>query len=83
MTLDLATLYNKAAAATDVTRQDMPPETFSLTIGGVNGATTTAAAVDPLSGGSVPVTITARASNSVTVKIPLTDSPRMLTLQDS
>ena len=37
----------------------MPPETFSLTINGVNGSTATAAAVDPLSGNSVPVTITA------------------------
>ena len=83
MTLDLATLYNKSAPATDVTRQDMPPETFSLTINGVNGSTATAAAVDPLSGNSVPVTITGRTSSSVTVEVPLTDSPRMLTLQDS
>ena len=83
MTLDMATLYNKSAPSTDVTRQDMPPETFSLTINGVNGSTTTAAAVDPLSGKSVPVTITGRTSSSVTVQVPLTDSPRMLTLQDS
>ena len=61
----------------------MPPETFSLTISGINGSTATAAAVDPLSGSSVPVTITARTSDSVTVEVPLTDSPRMLTLQDS
>jgi hypothetical protein len=83
MTLNLATLYNPSAPATDVTRQDMPGETFSLTINGVNGSTATATAVDPLSGNSVPVTITARTSSSVTVQIPLTDSPRMLTLQDS
>jgi hypothetical protein len=83
MTLNMATLYNTSAPATDVTRQDMPGETFSLTINGVNGATATAAAVDPLSGSSVPATITGRTSSSVTVQIPLTDSPRMLTLQDS
>jgi hypothetical protein len=83
MTLNMATLYNPRAPATDVTRQDLPPETFSLTINGVNGATTTAAAVDPLTNNSVPVTITGRTSSSVTVQVPLTDSPRMLTLQDS
>jgi hypothetical protein len=83
MTLNLATLYNPSAPSTDVTRQDMPGETFSLTINGVNGSTASAAAVDPLSGNSVPVTITGRTSNSVTVEVPLTDSPRMLTLQDS
>ena len=83
MTLNMATLYNPSAPATDVTRQDMPPETFSLTINGVNGCTATAAAVDPLTESSVPVTITGRTSSSVTVEVPLTDSPRMLTLQDS
>jgi hypothetical protein len=82
-TLDLATLYNPNAPSTDVTRQDLPQEVFSFTLSGVNPNTAAVSATDPVTGSSVPVRITARDSSSVTVEIPLTDYPRMLTLTDS
>jgi hypothetical protein len=82
MTRDLATLYNPAAPATDVTRQDLPQEVYRLTIGGVDPDTVTASATDPITGNSVPVKITGQGSGWVSLEIPLTDYPRMLTLQD-
>jgi hypothetical protein len=56
---------------------------FSFTLNGVNPATAAASATDPVTGSSVPVRITARDANSITVEMPLTDYPRMLTLTDS
>lgn len=82
MTLNLATLYDPSAPATDVTRQDMPPEVFRFTISGLDPATASASATDPLTGTSVPVKITGRSGNSLSLEIPLTDYPRMLTLTD-
>ncbi len=82
MTRDLATLYNPQAPATDPTRQDLPQEVFRFTLGGVNPATVTAAATDPITGQVVPVKITGRGASSVSLEIPLTDYPRMLTLTD-
>lgn len=82
MTLDLATLYNKSASASDVTRADLPQEVYRFTLSGVNPATASASATDPLTGSSVPVKITGRGSNSISLEIPLTDYPRMLTLTD-
>jgi hypothetical protein len=82
MTRDMATLYNSSAPTTDVTRYDMPPEVYRLTIGGVNAAALQASATDPLTGQSVPVTIVSRSGGTAVVEIPLTDYPRMLVLQD-
>jgi hypothetical protein len=82
MTRDLATRYNPSAPSTDVTRQDLPQEVFRLTIGGLDPQSTSASATDPLTGTSVPVKITGRSTNAVSLEVPLTDSPRMLTLTD-
>jgi hypothetical protein len=84
MTRDLATLYKPSAPDTDVTRQDMPQQVYRFTLGGVNPATLTASATDPLTGNSVPVKITGRnaTAGTASLEMPLTDSPRMLTLQD-
>lgn len=82
MTRDLATLYNSSASSSDVTRADLPPEVFRLTITGVDPVTASAAATDPLTGQSVPVKITQRGSKFISLEIPLTDYPRMLTLTD-
>ena len=83
MTLDLATLYNKSAAGNDVTRADLPQEVFRFTVSGVDPATASASATDPLTGNSIPVKITGRGADSVSLEIPLTDYPRVLTLTDS
>jgi hypothetical protein len=82
MTRDLATLYQPSAPATDLARYDLPPQEYRLEIGGVQGAHLRASATDPLSGASVPVRVISRRTGSAVVETPLTDSPRLLVLED-
>jgi hypothetical protein len=82
MTTNLGKNYNPAAPTSDPTRFDMPAEMFRLTIGGVDGRAADVSATDPLTGASVPVDVAARAPDSVTVSLPVTDSPRLLTIQE-
>lgn len=82
MTRNIAELYDPSAPATDVTRYDLPPESYRLTLGGVDGTAATVQAYDPLSDESVPAQIVGRTPTSVTVQVDLTDSPRLLRIQD-
>jgi hypothetical protein len=82
MTRDLATLYQPSAPATDLARYDLPPQKYRLEIGGVEGGHLRASATDPLSGASVPVRVISRSTGSAVVETPLTDSPRLLVLED-
>ena len=82
MTRDMAKLYNLTAPSTDVTRYDLPPETYRLTVTGVNAAALQASATDPLSGQSVPVTVVSRSGSTAVVQLDLTDYPRLLVLTD-
>ncbi len=61
-------------------RFDLPEAAFRLRIGGLGGPEVRVSATDPLSGSQVPVEITTRTANSITIEVPLTDSPRLLTL---
>ena len=81
MTRNLSEVYR--AKIPGVTRYDLPPERFALTIGGFSSTRRlTASALDPLAGNSVPVRVTSRSSHTVTVELGLTDSPRLLMLDD-
>lgn len=82
MTRNMGTLYKPSAPATDLTRYDLPPETYRLTVGGLHTANLTATASDPLTGASVPVQVTATSSTTAVLEIPLTQYPRLITLQD-
>ncbi len=83
MTRDIATVYNEALPSTDPTRTDLPPENFQITIGGVDAASLTASATNPLSGDGVPVDIVERDGDTATLQLPVTDSPEMITLDDA
>ncbi len=83
MTRDMATLYKPQAPTSDVTRYDLPAETYRLTIGGLNTRKLTATATDPLTGEAVPVQIVSTTAHTATFQIPLTDSPRLLVLRDA
>ena len=69
--------------ATDGSRFDLPAEPYELTIGGVEGETAVVGATDPLSGAAVPVEVVARGEDEVVVRLGVTDSPRLLTIEDS
>ena len=82
MTRDLAKVQRPAVAASDVTRFDLTQETYRLQIGGLNVARLRVSATDPLTGATVPATVVATSGDEAVVEIPLTDSPRLLVLQD-
>lgn len=82
MTRNVARLYRPDAPESDLTRYDLPDETFRLVIGGVDAPTATVTATDPLAGTSVPVSVLSRSAGRLTVELPLTDSPRLLTVED-
>ncbi|MGH2913723.1 MAG: hypothetical protein ACRDMX_01925 [Solirubrobacteraceae bacterium] len=82
MTRNMAQVQDPSLAPTDVNRYDLPPQTDRLEIGGLDTARLTVSATDPLTGASVPATIIATSGNHAVIQIPLTDSPRLLVLQD-
>jgi hypothetical protein len=78
MTRNLAKRYGDGD---DPGRYDLPEAPFRLTIGQVDGERVKAKATDPLHDEeSVPVKVVARRTDRVTIELPLTDSPRMITL---
>jgi hypothetical protein len=79
MTRSLTKLYAPEAPS-DQSRFDLPPAPFRLTIGGLPATDSSVTASDPLTGKSVPVKVISRQGDRLVVELPLTDSPRLLTL---
>jgi hypothetical protein len=79
MTRNVATIYN---SNTDPSRFDMPEEQYELDIGGVNGKSAEVSATDPLNGNTIPVQVVARTEQGLKVNVGVTDSPRLLTIQE-
>jgi hypothetical protein len=82
MTRNMSQVYQAGTAASDVTRFDLPQQTYRLAIGGVNASTLKVSATDPMTGASVPVQVVGTSGNAAVIQLPLTDYPRMLVLQD-
>jgi hypothetical protein len=82
MTRNVAHLYRPDAPESNPTRYDLPDERFRLTIGGVSSANATVTATDPLGHRSVPVDVLSRSGGQLEVELPVTDSPRLLTIDE-
>ena len=82
MTRNLAQLYKPAAPASDPTRFDLPEERYRLTIRGVQGQRAGLGLFDPLDGETRPVRVPRAGSEDIVVELPLTDSPRLLTIEE-
>ncbi|MBC7880911.1 MAG: hypothetical protein H7Y37_06205 [Anaerolineae bacterium] len=61
---------------------NLPPENFTLTIGGVNGLGARLSAYDPITNQTIALTVTGRTSTSLTVVVSATDYPNLLTIQE-
>jgi hypothetical protein len=81
-TRDVARAY-MSTPAPGYTPYDLPPEDYHLTIGNLNGQTATVSLTDPLTGTAQPATIISRTSSTIVVDLPVTDSPRMLTIRNA
>jgi hypothetical protein len=82
MTRDLLTLYEPGKPASDVTRFDLPDETFTIKLGNLPESTEapTVSAYDPLREASTPAQLISREGNTAELKISATDYPRMLSI---
>jgi hypothetical protein len=81
MTRDVTNYYT-AHPALGMTPYDLPAEQFRLTIGHLDATYARVRATDPLTGASVPARIVSGDQNQIVVQLPVTDSPRMLTVTD-
>ena len=81
MTSDLTHRYT-AKPGPGYTAYDLPADQYRLTIGKVNAAHARVSLTDPLTGQDERATIVSRAGTRVSVQLPVTDSPRMLTIVD-
>jgi hypothetical protein len=80
MTRNVAEEYDPAGPGQS--RFELPAEPYRLAIGGIDGETATVAATDPVSGAAVPVEVVGRGPEEVVVQLPVTDSPRLLEIED-
>jgi hypothetical protein len=83
MTRNLLTLYNPTASPTDITRYDLPNETFHITLSNLPQTKTppTVTAYDPLKNQHTPARLLTREGNTATFEIAATDYPRLLELE--
>lgn len=80
-TRDLSRVHDAAAPDTDPRRYDLPPEVYRLELRGIERCPSRIVATDPLDGTAVPVTTVSCDVPRLTVELPLTDSPRVITLE--
>jgi hypothetical protein len=85
MTRDLLTLYDPSAPSSDVTRYDLPGETFRVTLGNLPDTRTapTVSAYDPLTDQRTPARLLSREGRRATFEITASDSPRLLNIEYS
>ena len=85
MTRDLLTLYRPGAPASDLTRYDLPDETFHITLANLPTSATPPkiSAYDPLRNTTTPARLTSQTGNTATIEIAATDYPRILTIDYS
>jgi hypothetical protein len=83
MTRDLLTLYEPSRPASDVSRFDLPDETFRITLGNLpeTSSAPTVSAYDPLRNESTPAKLLSRQGNTGEFEFSATDYPRLLTIQ--
>lgn len=81
MTRDMTRRYGQDDP-TALDRYDLPPSTVTLVLEGVRASRAVVTASDPLRGIDVPVTVTARTGDRLTIELPLTDSPRLIDVKD-
>ncbi len=83
MTRDLLTLYEPGAPATDLSRFDLPPETFQITLGNLpeTADPPTVSAYDPLRGEATPARLVSRQGTTAVFELAATDYPRLLTVE--
>jgi hypothetical protein len=61
---------------------NLPPENFTLKIGGVNGLVSRVSTYEPIKNQTVAIKVSGRTRNSLTVVVSAADYPYLLTIQE-
>jgi hypothetical protein len=82
MTRNLLTLYEPGASPSDISRFDLPDETFRITLGNLpeTGSPPTVSAYDPLRDRSTPARLLSREGSSAVFEVAASDYPRLLSV---
>ncbi len=83
MTRDVTEVHQPNLPSSNPARFDLPAATYLLTVGNLDGQAVQASAYDPLTDERVPVQVVSRSSDRAEIELPVTDSPRLLVLDDS
>jgi hypothetical protein len=82
MTRNLATLYRPNLSPSDMTRYDLPAETFRIRLGNLprTRRPPSVSAYDPLLNRSTPAQLVTRKGGEAVFELSVTDYPRLLTI---
>ncbi len=83
MTRNMVQRYKADAPNSDITRFDMPEETFRLDIGNIMGTDAKVSLYDPLTGMQAKVTVLRSGTKNIEIEAALTDSPRVLVIEEN
>ena len=78
VTTDVVHAWRPDADVFDIARYQLPPQMFDITLNNLNGNNAKIRYYDPLTDTAVDATVVASTANSLTVRLPLTDSPCLL-----
>lgn len=83
VTRDMMHVWDAKRDPLDPARYTMPDQTFDVTLGNLRGRGLRAALYDPWTDRTTPLTPLAGTATSVTLRLPVTDSPRFVYLTEA
>ena len=83
VTRNVTHVWDPARGPLDPARYDMPPQDFDVTFSNVRGDGAEVSLYDPLTNREEPARILSASPTTLTVRMALTDSPRILLLQEA
>lgn len=83
VTRNVAHEWDRSKDRLDPARYRLPDQTFDLTLGNLRGEGAGVTVFDPLTGQTLPAVALSATPTSLTVRLPATDYPRFLRLQES
>jgi len=83
VTLNAAQAWRPELDALDPARYDLPDQEYDVTVGNCAGRGAKVSAYDPLKGVAVPVKVLAATPSTLTVRLPATDYPRVLLVDEA
>lgn len=75
--------YLEEYSATDPRRYEMPDQYFEVTLKNIKGKGANISAYDPITNLNIPITVTKRTSNTISIKMAAVDYPRYLMIEEN